>query len=38
MSNFPIYTTHPVIVPPDSPGDEKHYVSISSSDRNFNKK
>ena len=28
MSNFPIYTTHPVIVPPDSPGDEKHYVSF----------
>ena len=37
MSNFPIYTTHPVIVPPDSPGDEKHYVSISSSDRNLTK-
>lgn len=37
MSNFPIYTSHPVIVPPDSPGDEKHYVSISSSDRNLTK-
>ena len=35
MSNFNVYSSHPIISPPESVGKENHYVSISSQDRNL---
>ena len=35
MSHFNVYSSHPIISPPESTGKENHYVSISSQDRNL---
>jgi hypothetical protein len=35
MSHFNVYSSHPIISPPESVGKENHYVSISSQDRNL---
>ena len=37
MSNFQVFTNHPIISHPESTADEKHYVTISSQDRNVTK-
>tara|TARA_Y100000816_G_scaffold291665_1_gene283754 strand:- start:2751 stop:4472 length:1722 start_codon:yes stop_codon:yes gene_type:complete len=35
--NLNVHTNHPVIAPPAGDGTEKHFVSISSTDRNISK-
>ena len=35
MSKFNVYSSHPIISPPEAKDKENHYVSISSQDRNL---
>ena len=35
MSKFNVYSSHPIIPPPEGKDKENHYVSISSQDRNL---